>query len=66
MDKFKDFRKSGSFRLASGVEVTGELSLKGGATSLDLFSSTFFDTHASEDIAQARQQRQRIQPIRPP
>lgn len=51
MEKFKDFRKSGTFRLASGVEVPGELSLKGGATSLDLYSSTFFDTHASEDIA---------------
>ena len=51
MEKFKDFRKSGSFRLSSGIDVTGELSLKGGRTSLDLFSSTFFDTHASEDIA---------------
>ena len=51
MEKFKDFRKSGSFRLASGVEVPGELSLKGGATSLDLYSDAFFDTHASEDIA---------------
>jgi hypothetical protein len=51
MEKFKDFRKSGSFRLTSGVEVPGELSLKGGATSLDLYSDAFFDTHASQDIA---------------
>ncbi|OPF64425.1 HEPN domain-containing protein [Hydrogenophaga sp. H7] len=51
MEKFKDFRKSGSFRLSSGIDVTGELSLKRGGTSLDLFSSSFFDTHASEDIA---------------
>lgn len=51
MEKFKDFRKSGSFGLSSGIDVTGELSLKGGGTSLDLFSSSLFDTHASEDIA---------------
>jgi ApeA N-terminal domain 1 len=50
MDKFKDFRKSGTFKLASGVEVNGELSLKQGATSLDLYSGTFFDTHQSKDI----------------
>ena len=51
MEKFKDFRKSGTFKLSSGVEVPGELSLKAGATSLDLYSSSFFDTHESEDIA---------------
>lgn len=51
MEKFKDFRKSGTFKLSSGVDVPGELSLKAGATSLDLYSSTFFDTHESEDIA---------------
>jgi len=38
MEKFKDFRKSGAFRLSSGIDVTGELSLHGGGTSLDLFS----------------------------
>lgn len=31
MDEFKDSRKSGTFKLAFGIEVTGELSLKGGA-----------------------------------
>lgn len=51
MEKFKDFRKSGLFRVSSDVEVPGELSLKGGATSLDLYSTSFFNTHASEDIA---------------
>lgn len=51
MEKFKDFRKSGTFKLSSGAEVPGELSLKGGATSLDLHSGSFFDTHASHDIA---------------
>lgn len=30
MEKLKDFRKSGSFRLSSGIEMPGELSLKGG------------------------------------
>jgi hypothetical protein len=51
MEKLKNFRKSGLFRVSSDVEVPGELSLKGGATSLDLYSTSFFDTHASEDIA---------------
>jgi hypothetical protein len=51
MEKFKDFRKSGLFRVSSDVEIPGELSLKGGATSLDLYSTSFFDTHASADIA---------------
>ena len=51
MEKFKDFRKSGLFRVSSDVEVPGELSLKGGATSLDLYSTSVFNTHASEDIA---------------
>ena len=30
---------------------SSSLSLKGGATSLDLYSTSFFNTHASEDIA---------------
>lgn len=51
MEKFKDFRKSGLFRVSSDVEVPGELSLKGGTTSLDLYSSSFFDTHAIKDMA---------------
>lgn len=51
MEKFKDFRQAGSFRISSGIEVPGELLLKGGATSLDLYSTSFFYTRASEDIA---------------
>lgn len=51
MEKFQDFRKSGLFRVSSNVEVPGELSLKGGATSLDLYSTSFFNTHVSQDIA---------------
>ena len=50
MKKFKDFRKSGLFRISSDIKVPGELSLQGGATSLDLYSTSFFDTHASEDM----------------
>jgi len=50
MDKYKEFRKSGLFKVSPDVEVSGELSLKGGATSLDLYSTSFFDTHASQDI----------------
>ncbi|MEI7613277.1 MAG: HEPN domain-containing protein [Betaproteobacteria bacterium] len=50
MDKYKDFRKSGLFKISSDVEVPGELSLKGGATSLDLYSNLLFSTHASQDI----------------
>lgn len=50
MDKYKDFRKSGFFKISSDVEVPGELSLKGGATSLDLYSTLFFSTHAIQDI----------------
>lgn len=50
MQKFKDFRKSGTFTLASGVEVPGELSLKGGATTLDLYSSAFFHALDCRDI----------------
>lgn len=50
MDKYKDFRKSGLFKISSDVEVPGELSLKGGATSLDLYSTSFFSTHGSQDI----------------
>ncbi|MCD6734314.1 MAG: hypothetical protein LT103_12060 [Burkholderiaceae bacterium] len=50
MQKFKDFRKSGTFRLASDVEVAGELSLAGGATTLDLYSGMFFQTLECRDI----------------
>ncbi len=50
MQKFKDVRKSGTFRLASGIAVPGELFLAGGATTLDLYSSAFFQTRESRDI----------------
>lgn len=50
MEKLKDFRKSGLFITSADVEVLGELSLKGGATSLDLYSKEFFNTHLSKDM----------------
>lgn len=50
MDKFKDFRKSGSFVIADGTELNGELELKRGATSLNLYSMSFFQTLDSKDI----------------
>lgn len=60
MEKFKDFRKSGTFKLSSGIEVSGELLLQAGATSLDLYSSTFFDTHKSADIAGTLHDRSKV------
>lgn len=51
MEKFKDFRKSGLFKVSSDVEVLGELSLRYGATSLDLYSTSFFNTNESDDIS---------------
>lgn len=51
MEAFKDFRKSGLFRTASGVELAGELSLKGSATSLELFSNSHINVRENEDIA---------------
>ena len=36
--------------LTTGTEVQGELCLKGAATTLDLYSGAFFDTHANQDI----------------
>lgn len=50
MQKYEEFKKSGSFTLATGTEVQGELCLKGAATTLDLYSADFFDTHKSPDI----------------
>lgn len=64
MEKLKDFRKSGTFKLSSGIEVAGELSLQAGATSLDLYSSTFFDTLKCVDIAGTLHDRSKVSLIR--
>ena len=49
MESFERFRKSGTFVIATGVEVQGDLILKGAATTLDLFAKDFFSTHALKD-----------------
>lgn len=49
MKSFEGFRKSGSFDVAPGTEVHGDLILKGPRTTLDLFSKDFFSTHALQD-----------------
>jgi len=45
MELFNGFRKSGTFKVASGAEVSGDLTLKGARTTLDLYSKEFFATH---------------------
>lgn len=47
---YEGFKKAGSFTLTNGMELQGELCLKGATTTLDLYSSSPFDSHASEDI----------------
>ena len=59
MEKYKGFRKSGVFRVSSGVEVPGDLSLKGGSTLLTLYSKSF-GVHASEDLAGTFHDRSRV------
>ena len=49
MQNFEGFRKSGSFAISPGIEVQGELSLKGDQTSLDLYSGDSFSTHNLAD-----------------
>jgi ApeA N-terminal domain 1 len=48
--KYEDFKKAGRFTLTNGMELQGELCLKGTATTLDLYSDSSFDRHASSDI----------------
>ena len=49
MESFEGFRKSGTFIVAPGVEVQGDLILKGAKTTLDLYSKDFFSTHALQE-----------------
>jgi hypothetical protein len=49
MESFEDFRRSGTFTVAAGTEVQGDLILKGSKTTLDLFSKDFFSTHDIQD-----------------
>lgn len=45
MESFEGFRKSGTFIVAAGAEIQGDLILNGPKTTLDLFSKDFFSTH---------------------
>jgi hypothetical protein len=49
MGSFEGFRKSGTFVVSPGVEVQGELILKGDKTTLDLYAKDFFTTHDLEE-----------------
>lgn len=49
MESFDGFRKSGTFIVAPGVEVQGDLILKGAKTTLDLYAKDIFSTHALQD-----------------
>lgn len=49
MESFEGFRKSGTFIVAPGTEVQGDLILNGGKTTLDLYAKDFFSTHALKD-----------------
>jgi hypothetical protein len=49
MESFEGFRKSGTFIASPGVEVQGDLILKGAKTTLDLYSRDFFSIHALQD-----------------
>ena len=48
--KYEGLNKAGNFTLTNGIELPGELCLKGAATTLDLYSGSSFDRHASADI----------------
>lgn len=51
MKPFEGFRKSGTFGVAPGTEVQGDLILKGLQTTLDLFSKDFFNTRLCRTVA---------------
>src|SRR6476646_2335636 len=49
MESFEGFRKSGTFIVAQGTEVQGDLILKGPRTTLDLYANDFFSTRHVQD-----------------
>ncbi len=51
MIDYEGFRKPGRFTLDNGVEVQGELSLKGAETFLELHSDKPFELHDNSDIS---------------
>lgn len=50
MDKFKDFKKSGTFQLSETWSVPGNLTLDGGNTRLELFSEQPFTRDIPNDV----------------
>ena len=50
MQGYEGFKKAGNFTLSSGEQVPGELSLKGSATTLNLYSDAPFDPSATHDF----------------
>lgn len=50
MTDYEGFRKAGKFMLDTGVEMQGELSLKGSATSLELYADVPFEVRNQKDI----------------
>jgi hypothetical protein len=51
MIDYEGFRNDGKFTLDNGVEVQGELSLKGSATSLSLHADAHFELQNNSDIS---------------
>ncbi|MCW5200634.1 hypothetical protein VU07_02310 [Desulfobulbus sp. F4] len=51
MTDYEGFRKAGKFMLDTGVEMQGELILKGSATSLSLHADAPFELHDNSDIS---------------
>jgi hypothetical protein len=49
MDPYDGLKKAGTFSLPSGIEVQGELALKGDETTLDLYAKDFFNTRGLKD-----------------
>lgn len=49
MESFEGIRRSGTFVVAAGSEVQGDLALKGSKTTLDLYAKDFFSTHDIQD-----------------
>jgi hypothetical protein len=49
MESFEGFRKSGTFTVAAGTEVQGDLILKGPKTVLDLYAKDSFSTHGIQE-----------------
>jgi ApeA N-terminal domain 1 len=50
MQNYEGFKKAGKFMLGDGREVQGELCLNEAATTIELYSESFFDTQANADI----------------